>query len=467
MRLARVALVLVLLVACAGPRPKPPASAAVSSPSGWRTDLGSGSEIQKDWWRAFGDPQLTRIVEKALVGNDDLALAATRVQFARARLGLARAEQLPNLTADGGGARQRIVDPFGDGYNQWAGGAELAISYDLDLFGRLRSLSAAARAELLATEAAHEGVRLAVLSEAARGYIDLRAFDARWAVLSETLAARDASVNVAWRRADTGYGSQLELAQARAEYHATKQLIPPCELAIREREDALSLILGDNPGPISRGLPLDGIASPPIPGRLPSVLLRRRPDIIAAEQRVVAADRSLDASRAAFLPDIQLGASLGLEAANSIVSNPTTVYSLGTSVTMPIFDGGHLRAGQDAAAANLNQAAFAYRRAALSAFREVEDSLAAIQRTSELVDAVVAQRDALAEALRIATNRYREGHSPYLDQIDAERSLLAAELNLIQARAEHLEAFVTLYQALGGGWIPDKDMLSPPRQASR
>ena len=463
MRLARLALVPLLLAGCVGPRPKPAAAAAIAIPAGWRTDLGPGGEIERDWWRAFGDAQLSYVVERALANNDDVALAVTRVQFARARLGLASARQSPNVTAEAGGARQRVVDPFGVGYDQWAGDAQITISYDLDLFGRLSSESAAARAELLATEAARDAVRLAVASDAARGYIALRALDARKTVLQDTLAQRAASLKVAQRRVEAGYDSRLELAQAEAEYDVTDEAIPPCELDIRQKEDAISELLGDNPSPIPRGMRLNEIVLPSTPAHVPAALLRRRPDIVAAEEEVVSADHSLDAARAAFMPDIQLGASLGLAVANSIVVNPTSVYSLGGSILAPIFDGGRLRAGQDMAAANVNHAAFAYRKAALGAFREVEDSLAAIQHAGELVDAVMARRDALAEALRIATNRYREGQAPYLDQIDAERGLLSGELGLVQARAERLAAFVTLYQALGGGWSADKGKFPPRR----
>jgi outer membrane protein TolC len=186
---------------------------------------------------------------------------------------------------------------------------------------------------------------------------------------------------------------------------------------------------------------------------LPADLLRRRPDIAQAERTLVAADRSLDSARAAFLPNLSLTGSAGVVLSTAL-SNPVGVFSLGGSVLAPLFDGGRLRAQADAAAARRDQAAFGYRRAALNAFREVDDSLAGVLRTGEQETALAGQRDALAAALRNAANRYRAGYSSYLDQLDTQRGLLGAELALVQARADRLNAYVGLYQALGGGWSP-------------
>jgi outer membrane protein, multidrug efflux system len=180
-------------------------------------------------------------------------------------------------------------------------------------------------------------------------------------------------------------------------------------------------------------------------------VLRRRPDIAAAEQQLATADHSLDSARAAFLPDLQLSTSAG-EAFSTLFANPITIWSVGGSVLAPIFEGGRLHAQQDIAAARRDEAAFYYRKIALTAFREVEDGMVAVSRTEQRVAALKSQCEALTQALRIATNRYRAGYSPYLDQLDAQRGLLNAELGLIQARAARLSAYVDLYRALGGGW---------------
>jgi NodT family efflux transporter outer membrane factor (OMF) lipoprotein len=447
----RWVLPLVALSGCVGPRPQPPQSAAVVPPPLWRTELGAGAAVARDWWTAFGDPVLDGLVARALANNVDLDSAVARVEEARALARLARAQLAPSITAGAPLSEARALNAFGVAATNTGSQPALQASYDLDLFGRLRSARAAARAQLLATEAARDTVRLAIASGIASGYITLRGLDARLRVSQETLAARDEALRVAQRRATTGYTSDLELHQAEAEYRATEQLVPQVQLAIARQENALSLLLGEPPAAIARGRTLDALAPPTIPDGLPADLLRRRPDLYQAEQTLVAADRTLDSARAAMLPNLSLTGSAGLVLSTAL-SNPVGVFTLGGSVLAPIFDAGRLRAQADVTAARRDQAAFAYRRAALQAFREVDDSLAGVARSGEQAAALTGQRDALAAALRNATNRYRAGYSSYLDQLDAQRGLLAAELSLIQAQTDRMIAYVTLYQAVGGGW---------------
>ncbi len=268
-----------------------------------------------------------------------------------------------------------------------------------------------------------------------------------------TLAARSDSLRIARSRVDRGYAPRLDLDQAEAEYQAAVQIIPQAELAISRLEDSLSQLVGDTPHAIARGAKLDGLTEVAVPAGLPSDLLRRRPDIAAAEYQLAAADKSLSAARKRFLPQISLSAAGGA-AFSTLLADPITIWSAGGSILAPLFEGGRLTGQTEAAAGQRDQAAFAYRKAALGAFREVEDALAAIQRLDEQVVAATAQRDALQNALRRATNRYREGYSPYLEQLDAERQLLGAQLGLVQARTDALNARVQLYAALGGGWAP-------------
>jgi NodT family efflux transporter outer membrane factor (OMF) lipoprotein len=450
-RLAGI-LALTTLVACAGPRPEAPLTAAVDPPPAWRGGSTVDGDVDAAWWRAFGDPVLTRIVDQALANNTDVMVGAAHVAEARAQYRLAEAQRLPNIVFAAGGGRQRDVSPFGQPRQQTAGQWQATAAYDLDLFGRLADVSEAARAALLATEAAHDAVRLAVAASAAAGYVGLRALDARLEVVKRTLAAREASLHLARRRAETGYAAQLDLAQAQAEYEATAQLIPALALAITRQEDGLSLLLGESPRAIERGVVLDGLTPPPVPAGLPADLLRRRPDIAQAEQQMVAADHGLDAARAAFLPDVQLSAAGGTVVSSLI--DPVNVFTLGGSILAPLFDSGRLQAQANSAAARRDAAAYGYRKAALTAFREVEDGLATVQRSGEQEAALLRQRDALARTLAIATSRYRAGYSPYLEQLDAERGLLSAELALVQSRADRLAAAITLAQALGGGWRP-------------
>jgi NodT family efflux transporter outer membrane factor (OMF) lipoprotein len=451
MKHALALLLALVLAACAGPRPSAPADSGVDAPAAWRTTPASTGTIDATWWRGFGDPILAQVVEKALQNNVDIALAAQRVEEARAQFRLADAQLTPSVVAVVEGARSRSLNAFGRPVIQSAGQASLELSYEIDLFGKLATASAAAKAALLATAAAHDTVQLAVAASAAGGYVSLRALDARLVLLHDTLEARAESLRVVRRRAETGYAATLDLQQAQAEYHATEQLIPATELAIRRQEDALSLLLGENPRAIERGAVLDTVGLPEVPASLPSALLRHRPDIAQAELQLVATDRSLDVARDAFLPTIRIGAALGA-VDSTLIADPVRIFSVGGSILAPIFEGGRLHAQADAAAARRNQAAYAYRKAALTAFREVEDSLAAVERTAAQEDMIRAQRDALARVLTTATNRYRAGYSPYLEQLDAQRQLLSAELSRVQSRADRLAAIIGLYQSLGGGW---------------
>ncbi len=224
-------------------------------------------------------------------------------------------------------------------------------------------------------------------------------------------------------------------------------------LGITEQENGLSILLGEIPGNVARGAQLASLAIPGPPERLPSELLRRRPDIIEAEQTIVAADRSLDAARAAFMPNIELMADGGY-ALSTLLANPIGIFSLGGSILAPLFEGGRLTAQADIAAARRDQAAFAYRRTVLVAFQEVENARAAITSKTEQEAVVAAERDALARAFALASNRYRAGYASYLEQLDAQRNLLAAELGILEARNDHLQATVQLYRALGGDWTP-------------
>jgi len=442
----------VLLTGCLGERPAAPQLASVTPPVGWRAPIGPSSEAEAGWWQGFGDPTLDSLVERALARNADIGVAVARVDEARALARLSRAQQLPLLTGGIVAADARTV-VLGRGVDAFAATPQVAISYDLDVFGRLSAATASARATLLAASYTRDSVELAVASTTASSYVSLLALDARLATTKATLAARADALRLAKRRAEAGYTSRLELAQAQSEYDATAQLVPIAELAMARQENALSVLVGDPPGSIARGAGLRSLTAPAIPAGLPADILRRRPDIAAAEAGLVATDRSLDSARDAMLPNVSLTGGAGL-ALSTALANPITLFSAGGSVLAPLFDGGRLRSQAGAAAARRDQAAFAYRRSVLTAFREVEDALAAVDRLEAQRRFVDEQIAALDEAVRIATNRYREGYAPYLDQIDAQRNLLAAQLVSIQLDADRLTALVTLYQAMGGGWRP-------------
>lgn len=447
----RAALLLPLLIAGCAPAISPrPEASVVAPPADWRTSLHAEGAIEREWWARFGDPQLSALVEQARANNTDLAIAAARVAEARAQERVARSLLLPSLSASVPASEARTVNAFGQPSESTSAQPTFQAAYEVDLFGVNAARRDAARASAAALAAAQEAATLSVSATAASGYITLLALDDRLKVLRETLVQRGEALRIARDRAEAGYTSELELRQSEAEYRAAEQQIPTIEAAIARQENALSLLVGDTPHAITRGTDFDALATPVVPAVVPSDLVRRRPDIAQAEYSLAATDANLRAARGQFLPQIRLSASGGA-AISSLLGDPITIWSIGGSILAPIFSGGRLEGQFDAATAQRDQAAFAYRKAVLTAFREVEDQLALIDRLGAQEQALLAQRAAVAEVLRHATNRYRAGYSPYLEQIDAQRALLSVDLALIQLRADRLTSYVALYQALGGG----------------
>ncbi|HWH82732.1 MAG TPA: efflux transporter outer membrane subunit [Burkholderiaceae bacterium] len=449
--LSGVVVAALLLSACA--TPPSPRREPVAMPAAWSAS-GSAAVVEPGWWRAFGDPALQHVVEEALARNTDLRLAAARVAEARALSQAQHGAELPNVELGLGAQRARAISAAtGRPSDATTTQAQFQAAYEVDLWGRVDALGRAADANLAASVYARDAAALSVASTAASGYLALRALDARLVVARDTLASREAAVTLARSREHQGYTSKLELAQAEAEYRATAQVVPQLALSLSRQEHALCVLLGRAPGPIERGLPLAEITLPPLPGTgLPSALLRRRPDIAASEEQVAASDAQLAAARAQLLPSLRLSASLGTATSSALHGDPFTLWSLGGSVLAPIFEGGRLKAQVQATASRRDQALIGYEKVVLGSMAEAEDQLAGIEGLQQQAVQVEAQRQALADALRIAGNRYREGYASYLDQLDAQRSLFSAEQASLQLRADLLSAQVGLYRALGGGW---------------
>lgn len=440
------------LTACTtpGPRTAPPPAAAVTPPAGWRAAATPSEDAAAaEWWKAFGDPHLSDLVAAALAYNADLGAAEARVREAEAQTRQASAALLPSLTASAGIQKQRELSAFGKPETLQAFQPQLQVAYEVDLWGRVRAADAAARASLQASRDARDAARLSVSAAVARSYVALLSLDAQLATARATLASRQESAARARRRAKEGVTSDLELRQAEAELEAAAQRVPALELAIRRQEGALALLVGQTAQAIPRGT-LAGLVIPQPGAPLPSSLLNRRPDIAQAEAGLVAADASLTSARAAFLPQVRLSAAGGELSVLHV--DTLTVWSVGASALAPLFDGGRLRAQSDAAAARRDQAAFAYRKAVLTAFSEVESALEGTGRLAEQEAAAVRQRAAAASALDHARKRYQAGYVAYLEELDAQRGLLATDLALAQVREARLQNAVALYQALGGGW---------------
>lgn len=441
------------LAGCVPGIPAPPATSAVAPPENWRTAFSDGATVDGEWWQAFGDPQLAALVDLARTRNSDIGIAIARVQEARAQERASRALLLPSLNASAPASHGRSLTALGTVVETTVAQPQFQASYELDLFGRNRAQIDAAASATRASDAARQATILSVSAATATGYVTLLALDERLHVLRGTLTSREAALRIARSRAEAGYTSDLELRQAEAEYRATQQQIPVVESAIARQENALSLLTASTPQAIARDGRFAALRSPVVPAVVPSELTRRRPDIVQAEYALAATDARLRSAQRQFLPQIQLSATVGEIIGSSLPDN-VDVWSVGGSVLAPIFAGGRVRGQFDAAAAQRDQAAFGYQRAVLGAFREVEDQLAVIARLDDQEEALSAQRVAVADSLRHATNRYRAGYSTYLEQVDAQRALLSVDLSLIQLRSDRLTAMIALYQAVGGSPQP-------------
>jgi multidrug efflux system outer membrane protein len=450
------ALVVTFLSGCAlGPRYRRPDLPLPPSYS----QAASGEAIPDQWWALYGDAGLDRLVAEALLANQDLALAAARVEEARALAGLAQAERWPEVSLTADISRTKLSQdsatlPPGFALERSTFRVAPGLSFELDFWGRLRQLSAAARAELLATEEARRNVHLAVAADVATAYFDLVAFESQLAVARETLDARRESTRLQRRRFEIGAGSQLDIAQAEAELAATEATIPVLERQARQTENLLAVLLGRIGGTVDRGGPVRLAAAPDVPVGLPSELLARRPDIRAAEQRLIAANARIGAARAAYFPSIALTGYAGSESSqlSNLMSSGTGIWQAAVSLVQPIFNAGKTRRQVQAARARHQQEVAVYTRAVQSGFAEVEDALVARRTSIAEREALARQVEHLGAARRLARRRYEAGDSSYLEVLDAERNLLRAELDLAGARRNEMAASVSLFKALGGGW---------------
>lgn len=438
---------------------------AMDLPDAWRAGTADTGTVQDGWWKGFGDPALDALVTAALDHNRDLAKAIANVDEARAQLGLARANQMPRVDAQGASQRQRYsLDSFNsfdestrvqDLHN--AGGT---LSYEVDLWGRYRRASEAARASLLSTMAARDTVRLALTAQVARTYFDLRAYDQQLQVARDTLASRESTQELRKVRFELGLTSELDYRQAIAEAAAARSTVHTLQYNVSASEAALGVLTGKSPrdivtGTVERGLAVDAVPVPPsVPAGLPSALLERRPDIVQAEQQLAAASANIGVAKAAYFPSISLTGLLGYESSDltRLFTGPAGTWRYAGSVSMPIFDFGRIKAGVEAAEARQRAALAGYEKAVQDAFREAQDALVANRKARGVVEAQTTQVAALRRSLHLARLRYDNGYSSYLEVLDAERSLFDVEISLASAQRDQLVAVVEVYRALGGGW---------------
>jgi NodT family efflux transporter outer membrane factor (OMF) lipoprotein len=334
--------------------------------------------------------------------------------------------------------------------------AEFQASYEVDLWGRLAAQTDAAGATYQAEQANAEAAALSIAATVASGYLNLRGLDAQLELTEATLKLREQSRDLAKRQFDVGYSSRLEWLQAQAEYQTTAEQLPQLRRSIFEQENALSVLVGANPGAVARGLALEVLSPPPVPAGLPSELLRRRPDIARAEFNLVAANANLAAVRDQMLPSFKLTAVGGVQnlKLHDLINAPTALWRLTGLVVAPLYEGDRIQHQTDAAAAQRDQTVFAYENTVRGAFAETDNSLGAIFRLKQQAVENDARRATAAETLRIAHNRYRNGYASYLEELDAQRTLYNADVGRLQLKTRILLASVDLYRAMGGGWAP-------------
>jgi outer membrane protein, multidrug efflux system len=449
-----------LLAGCmAGPNYRRP---AVQTPTVYR-DLSENPQLQAQaasyadlpWWQVFKDTKLQELIRLALKQNYDLQLATERIVAARAELAITRSNLFPQVQGNGNfiGGQQNTAQSK---YNFLTLTADAA--FQLDLFGRLRRATEASRAQLLATEAARQTVILTLVSDVAGDYFALLQLDLQLQITRDTVKTQIDSVKLTNLRLSHGVATKLDVLQAQQVLDTANASIPDLERQIAQEEDAISILLGNYPQGVPRGLPLVAQTLPPeVPPGLPSSIIERRPDIREAEQNLIAANAEIGVAKAAFFPQISLtgsgGGSFGRSSTfSSLMSSQLGIWSYGAQVSQPIFTGGALRGNLHLAQSQHQQALIAYRQTIQRAFGDVSDALIGYQKLHEVRLRLEDSVADLQESVRLSNMRYKGGTTTYLEVLDGQRSLYSEELTLAEARGSEYQSLVQLYRALGGGW---------------
>ena len=408
------------------------------------------------WWQIFQDPVLQDLIRRALKQNYDLQTATERINQARAQLKVTRSNQYPQVSVTGYGTDERAFSgfPFKTKYATYAGDA----TFQLDLFGQLRRATESARAQLLSTEYAQKTEILTLVSDVASDYFALLSLDLQLQITLDTIKTQQDAVKLTQFRLDHGVATKLDVLQARQVLDTANVQVPELQRQIGLEEDAISILLGDYPHNVTRGLKLvDQQLPPEVPAGLPSSLLARRPDISQAEQNLISANAQIGVARAAFFPQINFTGTGGGAAGQTSVFTSLLDSNLGTwgvagQITQPIFTAGRLRGNLRYAESQQRQFLIAYKQAIQLAFRDVSDALIGYQKYYEVRKAQEETVQDLSDSVATSLKRYRGGIATYLEVLDNQRSLFSAQLTLAQDRGNEFQSVVQLYKALGGGW---------------
>jgi len=465
-RLISGAVILSLLAGCTvGPKYRKP---IVQPPSTFRgagdaaatPDPNSLADLK--WFEVFKDQQLQELVRTALVNNYDLGQAMERVQTARANLGITRSDQFPNVTASAEATTLRnpssgqFALPSGANRDRTFGTVLLnLLSFEIDIWGRRRRATEAARADLLGAEETRKAVMTTVVGDVSAAYFNLLELDTELEIAQDTLATRKESLSLIRTRQQGGIATLLDVRQAEQLVYAAAQTVPDIERLIEQTENQINLLLGKDPGPVTRGRSLTEQEQPPdAPAGLPSSLLERRPDIRAAEATLMAATANIGVAKAAYFPEISLTGFMGGQSSQlaNLFSGPGGAWNFGPQVSLPIFNAGRVKSGVRFTEAQQRLALTQYQQSIKTAFREVSDALVQYRKVKEIRSQQESLVTTLQDRSRLAYLRYQGGVDTQLNALDADRDLFAAELNLAQTRRNELLALVQLYKALGGGW---------------
>ena len=447
-------------------------------PDDWRVETDESNTIANNrWWEEFGDLALNCLIADALDYNNDLMIATCRVEEFYARLGIATSALFPQVNATFSGTRQELSllgNPFFSssskdplfskmfGFTRFNGMWQLLVnaSYEVDLWGRIRSATYAARADLLASEEARRTVIITIVTSVAAAYVQLRQYDMQYEISKHTYETRIQSLKIAQLRFEGGLTSEMEVKQAASEVENALTEVKQLEINIPQQENLISILVGHPPQDITRGLALDELEMPMcVPAGLPSDLLNQRPDILQAEDLLIASNFRVGEARALFFPTINLTGYYGGQsnALNTIFSNPATSWLYMGLATQPLFTGGRIWSQVELAEAIKCEAYYNYQQVILIALREVNDALIAHEKTLELVEVQRRRVQVVQDYLKLANLQYNNGQSDYLNVLDAERNLFNAQLDYAQAKSQSFVTLISLYKALGGGWVVDAD----------
>jgi len=418
---------------------------------------GPASLAELPWWEIFGDLVLQELIREALRQNYDLRAAAARVLEARAQVTVVRSFQFPELSGSGSAIYSNIQGKLQSPQvrEAFAPAAGVDLSFEIDFWGRFRRATEAARADLLASEAARRVVMVTLVTDVAAAYFNLRSLDKELEISRETLASRLNSLKLVTLREQGGVAAFIDVRQAEILVAQAGEAVPDTERLIAQTENALAVLLGRNPEAVPRGRPLgQQITLPALPTGFPSTLLERRPDIMQADAQLAAATARIGVAKSDFFPRVFLtgSAAAGGLLVNGSWAGPQGLFAAGPSFTVPIFNTGRVAAGVDSAEARAQAALDQYRQFVVQAFREVSDALVEYEKRKEFRVQQEALAVAARDASRLANIRYTGGVTSYLEVLDSERQLFDAELGVVRTYRDELVAVIRLYKALGGGW---------------